>query len=387
MTLISYAQNFEDIILWRALKHIENGFYIDVGAWSPDFDSVTRLLYERGWRGINIEPNPKAHAELQEQRIKDLNLCIAIGEKPGTQILNLVTDTGLSTLDETIARRHVEAGWIVKDLEVEVTTLADIWEQYVPEGQDVHILKVDVEGSEEAVIKGNQWLKYRPWIVVVEASFPMSQHENYVAWESILIAADYCFAYADGLNRFYVAKEHANLLPAFKYPPNVFDDFKLFSQQLVENELNAAKAKINNLNSEVHHWYNISDSLSLELHAMEASYCWRITSPLRNTFDFLIWVKARSTVKLQVFERVIKGMLYSTIDFLARFILVHPIIKAKALALLHRIPALEKWLNTQIPFVISDKYMEGLSDLTPDARRIYIQLKSAIEQKKNSRGH
>ena len=53
---VSYAQNYEDVILWRALKHIKNGFYVDCGAYDPNRDSVTRAFYERGWRGINIEP-------------------------------------------------------------------------------------------------------------------------------------------------------------------------------------------------------------------------------------------------------------------------------------------------------------------------------------------
>ncbi|SCC93037.1 hypothetical protein THIX_30265 [Thiomonas sp. X19] len=31
-----YAQNFKGVILWRALGQVEQGFYIDVVAWSPD---------------------------------------------------------------------------------------------------------------------------------------------------------------------------------------------------------------------------------------------------------------------------------------------------------------------------------------------------------------
>ncbi len=54
----SYAQNFEDVMLWRALRHIDQGYYIDVGAWSPELDSVTKAFYEHGWHGINVEPNP-----------------------------------------------------------------------------------------------------------------------------------------------------------------------------------------------------------------------------------------------------------------------------------------------------------------------------------------
>jgi hypothetical protein len=53
--MISYAQNFEDVMLERALAEIENGFYVDVGAWHPDLDSVTRHFFGRGWRGVNIE--------------------------------------------------------------------------------------------------------------------------------------------------------------------------------------------------------------------------------------------------------------------------------------------------------------------------------------------
>ena len=92
MTFISYAQNFEDIMLWRALKHIENGFYIDVGAWSPDLDSVTRAFYERGWRGINVEPNPEFHAQLLARRPRDINMLLAVSDTSGTQIMNFLSN-------------------------------------------------------------------------------------------------------------------------------------------------------------------------------------------------------------------------------------------------------------------------------------------------------
>ena len=52
MSFVSYAQNFEDVMLWRALKHIDCGFYIDVGAQDPVIDSVTKSFYDHGWRGV-----------------------------------------------------------------------------------------------------------------------------------------------------------------------------------------------------------------------------------------------------------------------------------------------------------------------------------------------
>jgi len=55
-------------------KHIENGFYIDLSAAWPDADSVTLAFYERGWHGINVEPNPALYDKLRQQRARDINL-------------------------------------------------------------------------------------------------------------------------------------------------------------------------------------------------------------------------------------------------------------------------------------------------------------------------
>jgi FkbM family methyltransferase len=146
MAFISYAQNFEDVMLWRALKHIEKGFYIDVGAWSPDQDSVTRAFYEQGWHGINIEPNPEFNQQLQNRRPHDINLQLAVGDREETLTMNFLANTGLSTLDDTIAQKHQQAGWEVERQPVQVTTLLNIWADHIPPGQDVHFLKLDVEG-------------------------------------------------------------------------------------------------------------------------------------------------------------------------------------------------------------------------------------------------
>lgn len=269
MTFVSYAQNFEDVMLWRALKHIEHGFYIDVGAWSPDIDSITRAFYERDWIGISIEPNPEFHNQLKERRPRDQNLRFAVGDQEGRLTMKFMGNPGLSTLDDAIADKHQQAGWSVSRQEVHVSTLAALWHEHVPVGQDVHFLKVDVEGFEGAVLQGNDWTKNRPWVVVVEATLPMSQVESHAAWEPILFAANYLFTYADGLNRFYVASEQSELIPAFKYPPNVFDDFTLSRTQLAEARATEAEAR--------------SIQVEAQLADLLNSRIWRFTAPLRWT--------------------------------------------------------------------------------------------------------
>src|SRR5258706_7277083 len=166
MTFISFAQNFEDVILWRALSQVENGFYIDVGAWSPDDDSVTRAFYERGWRGINIEPNPTWFEKLREKRPGDINLPVALSDKMGTIDLHIVVGvTGLSTTDTEYAEQTEKEGLSIQVLSCQATTLDKIWGENVKQKQ-VHFLKIDVEEAQELVLRANDWENNRTWTVL-----------------------------------------------------------------------------------------------------------------------------------------------------------------------------------------------------------------------------
>ena len=71
MTFVSYAQNHEDVLLFRALGHVRNGVYVDVGASHPEEDSVTKAFSDRGWTGVNIEPSPETFALLDRARIDE----------------------------------------------------------------------------------------------------------------------------------------------------------------------------------------------------------------------------------------------------------------------------------------------------------------------------
>lgn len=223
-------------MLWRALKHVKQGFYIDAGAASPNEDSVTRLFYDSGWSGINVDPNTHFHRELLEYRPRDINLQIGLADRETSAVLHEIVETGLSTFLPDVAEEHGARGYNAVRKEVRISTLSAIWSEYAP--AEVHFLKVDVEGFEAPVLRGNDWRKNRPWIVVVESTRPMTQIQSHQEWEPILLAANYRFAYFDGLNRFYVAAEHSELDPCFHAPPNVFDSFKTFAQ--VQAEADAA---------------------------------------------------------------------------------------------------------------------------------------------------
>lgn len=216
MPFISYAQNFEDVMLWRALRHVEAGFYIDVGAMDPIIDSVTKSFYERGWHGINIEPVKQWFDKLTADRPRDLNLQTAIGAEGGTVHFYEVADTGLSTTSEQWAERCRQQGYVVSDYDVPCQTLTSICESNAV--TDVHFLKVDVEGAETSVLIGLDLTRIRPWILVIESVASGSMEEIQKNWEPRLLEQGYRFAYFDGLNRYYIAKEHEDLLTTFCPP-------------------------------------------------------------------------------------------------------------------------------------------------------------------------
>jgi FkbM family methyltransferase len=227
MPFISFAQNFEDVMLFRALKHVQHGTYIDVGANDPVFLSVTKAFYERGWRGINIEPERKVYEKLKLDRPEDINLQVAAASSSGSLRFFELVD-GLSTMDSEIASGHARRGFTVTDYMVPTKSLDAICSEL--DVRQVHFMKVDVEGYESSVLEGISLTSVRPWIIVVEAIEPISREPSHEKWEPLLTTRGYKFAYFDGLNRFYVAEEHASLQNAFSTPPNVFDDFIRFSE-------------------------------------------------------------------------------------------------------------------------------------------------------------
>lgn len=225
MGIVSYAQNFEDVMLWRALRHVQQGFYIDIGAQDPVVDSVSLAFYEQGWRGIHVEATPAYAEKIRQARPDELVLQVAVNDQHGVISFYEIPGTGISTGDEGIADSHRAKGFEVRRITVPCITLGDILEQAkVP---DIHWLKIDVEGMEASVLKS--WGKgpLLPWIVVVESTLPLTQVETQQEWETHLLKRGYKAVYFDGLNRYYVSPQHPELIEAFGSGPNVFDGFTL----------------------------------------------------------------------------------------------------------------------------------------------------------------
>lgn len=223
---VSYAQNFEDVILWRALKQVTNGFYVDIGAQDPNVDSVSKGFYEKGWRGMHVEPTAVYSKKLRDARDGEevVEAAIGLGDEPID--FYEIPETGLSTGSAEFAEMHRNNNFMVMKRSVTQMRLSALFDRIGD--RDIHWLKIDVEGMEREVIESWSPSRSRPWVVVVESTLPNTQVATFSEWEPQLLHFGYEYVYFDGLNRFYVHSSRSEYKKFFGPGPNVFDNFALF---------------------------------------------------------------------------------------------------------------------------------------------------------------
>jgi FkbM family methyltransferase len=199
---VYYSQNREDLVLAAFFPDVQKGFYVDVGGYDPDYDSVTKLFYLQGWRGINIEPQPSGYQKFQDERKRDINLNIGISNTNGELKLRTYTSGGLSTFSENVKRQYEATPdndtREFKEITVPVRLLKEVFAEN--EVEHINFMKIDVEGYEYEVLESNDWDKYRPEVLCIEANH--IEHD----WRPLLQAANYELVFNDNLNDYYVDK-------------------------------------------------------------------------------------------------------------------------------------------------------------------------------------
>jgi FkbM family methyltransferase len=260
--MISYSQNQEDVVLFRLVQLVPEGFYVDVGAAHPVLDNVTYALYESGWRGINIEPMKREAGLLREVRPRDITCEVAAGNTPGSMTLFAapLDNRGATTADKELVAAYESNGQTFNAFDVEVVRLDEILEQNKIDV--IHILKIDVEGFEKEVLEGASIEKYRPWVLVIEATRPNSTVDVSAEWEKLVLDSGYVKTLFDGLNKFYVRNDMPNLVALMSVPANVFDRWK-------SSEVDELTQQAVELHEKISH---MSENFSKELAARESSF-------------------------------------------------------------------------------------------------------------------
>lgn len=211
--LMIFSQDDEDLILYHVLKNVSKIRWIDVGANDPVYASVTKFFSMWGGVGINIEPQHSFYNKLLKDRGKDINLELGVSNEPGE--LKLYGREG-SQVASFARKNGLNAK--AKPKAVKVKTLKAICEDHLAKGEDVHFMKIDVEGWEKPCLEGMDFDYVKPWILCIEASDPGSSKPLHIEWESIVERAGYTFTMQYKVNRYYVSDEHKDLIVRFMNP-------------------------------------------------------------------------------------------------------------------------------------------------------------------------
>ncbi|MDD2858729.1 MAG: FkbM family methyltransferase, partial [Candidatus Nanopelagicales bacterium] len=220
---ISYAQNAEDIRVWRAFRDADPSQlrYIDVGANEPRHLSITASLYDQGWRGLLIEADPDHAEQLRILRPHDTVVECAAAAQTGSLTFHRVPGTGLGTLASVEAEHAAQRGFETSTIEVPTRRLSDIIDEAALTA--IHFMSIDVEGAEAEVLAGLELRRHRPWVLCIEAVLPGTSQRSHAGWEAQVMGQGYAFAAFDGVNAWYVADEHAGLIDAVATPYNQID--------------------------------------------------------------------------------------------------------------------------------------------------------------------
>ena len=159
------------MILRRLFEGRQSGFYVDVGAHHPRRFSNTYHFYRMGWLGINIDAMPGSMSLFRRLRGRDINLEIAVGKEKELLSFYCFNEPALNTFERDLAMaRNRGPHKIVREELLQTNPLKEILARYLPSGQMIDFLSVDVEGRDLDVLRSNDWKRFRARVVMAEST-------------------------------------------------------------------------------------------------------------------------------------------------------------------------------------------------------------------------
>jgi len=165
---INYSQTGEDAIIRTLLHETRPGIYVDVGCHHPIRYSNTLSLYLHGWRGVNIDANPRLIERFKAVRRRDIAVCAAISDQESEVVFHEFEDELVSTLSKD-ALPEWEGKWKKRgERVVKTRTLNSVLKETLQAGVEIDLLSVDVEGHDLNVLRSTNLDVFRPKLIVVE---------------------------------------------------------------------------------------------------------------------------------------------------------------------------------------------------------------------------
>lgn len=159
-----YSQHGEDYLIWKFFDFKKNGFFIDIGAFDGIYLNNTYSFEKNGWDGICIEANPLVFNICKKKRdCKCLNYALQNKRNIG----NLPFYIDKTRLFFSLKNEKMKN---FKKINIKTTNLNYILEKYLPNKKEIDFISINVKSVELNVLKGFNFFKYRPRILIVKAN-------------------------------------------------------------------------------------------------------------------------------------------------------------------------------------------------------------------------
>lgn len=175
-----YSQFGEDLIIhhYFSQKGVLTPSYLDIGGNEPRYISNTYWFYERGSKGVLVEPNPFLVKKNKRVRPNDTVIAAGVGIDSKKEADYYMFDNkanGLNTFSEKEAKHWAEVGMqgsgkfpIKQVIKVPLITVGEIIEKYFA-NRAPDFLSLDVEGLDLDILKSIPWNRFRPELICVES--------------------------------------------------------------------------------------------------------------------------------------------------------------------------------------------------------------------------
>jgi len=166
----TYAQHGDDIVI-RAIFHnlgIGTPSYLDLGAHHPERISNTKLFYDTGSRGINVEANPVLYKLFLKHRPQDINLNVGVGIKSGFQDFYMIDEeSGRNSFVKEVAE-----GFVVDYPQFSITEVKELpiftIDQILKHRLTPDFLTIDIEGMDYEVLQSINYCLHPFKVICVE---------------------------------------------------------------------------------------------------------------------------------------------------------------------------------------------------------------------------
>ena len=156
------SQGEEDKILQELLPG--NGRYVDFGAARPRNNSNTWTFYERGWRGLLVEPNTSFLYMLNYRRPGDKVYPVAVRNYKGQTPFHIRGEVSSVISSWTESEPH----------RIDVDSLAvcertdELLAKFPEDRDQCRFCSIDVEGAERELLETIDWSTFQPEVFCIE---------------------------------------------------------------------------------------------------------------------------------------------------------------------------------------------------------------------------